>query len=308
MSFVGDTPSNVELRTKIQDELKNQLQPSNLNGHVYFACNDFNMDWIELPSVTSKEIVQSRKIKKYCRGNLEENVKCHPPFSGTEKNYLRALIARISHGTSVAPIQVKEMAPFEHWFDAAYWAHAKSELKPDGSIEQVVAEEPNADADKRESNATDGDKRSSGQIESGAPRNSVRPSMANRNSKQAGANATGDIRQSTASQNTNVIDDDESVQSEISMPKTCEEDYFDERIRPWRIVPVDNHCIPDAIIVAESVIWNGAFSLASRNFVDHIYFGWGQKMTMESIVPRIHFTIQDEFSMTDVESKVAKYQ
>lgn len=75
------------------------------NRHVYFVRTNLSRenDWIELPSVTPRQINVSRRVKKYLTGNLSEVIESYPEFPGTELNYLRAIIARISSSTHVAP-------------------------------------------------------------------------------------------------------------------------------------------------------------------------------------------------------------
>ena len=67
-------------------------------------CSEPGSDWIKLPPVEPKEIFIARQIKKFFTGDLEAPVICYPPFPGTEKNYLRAQIARISAGTIISPL------------------------------------------------------------------------------------------------------------------------------------------------------------------------------------------------------------
>jgi hypothetical protein len=74
-----------------------------VNRHVYYACTNLCDDWIELPSATPHQINVSRRIRKYLTGNLDAEMCSYPSFPGTERHYLRALIARISAGTHVAP-------------------------------------------------------------------------------------------------------------------------------------------------------------------------------------------------------------
>ncbi|XP_060516488.1 radial spoke head protein 4 homolog A-like [Cylas formicarius] len=75
-----------------------------LNKKVYYVCRTVGDPWIRLPDVTSKQIVISRQICKSFTGNLEQLVPAYPEFPGTEKNYLRAQIARITSGTQIAPL------------------------------------------------------------------------------------------------------------------------------------------------------------------------------------------------------------
>ena len=46
----------------------------------------------------------ARQIFKSFTGYLDQEILTYPEFTGTEKNYLRAQIARISGGTQIAPL------------------------------------------------------------------------------------------------------------------------------------------------------------------------------------------------------------
>uniref|UniRef100_H3BAM5 Radial spoke head component 4A n=1 Tax=Latimeria chalumnae TaxID=7897 RepID=H3BAM5_LATCH len=76
---------------------------SGTNRYTYFVCTEPGKPWIKLPAVTPTQIVAARKIKKFLTGQLDAPVISYPPFPGTEINYLRAQIARISAGTQVSP-------------------------------------------------------------------------------------------------------------------------------------------------------------------------------------------------------------
>lgn len=59
--------------------------------------------WVKLPIVLPAQIAQARQIKHFFTGDLTRQINCYPAYPGTEKNYLRAQIARISATTHVAP-------------------------------------------------------------------------------------------------------------------------------------------------------------------------------------------------------------
>ncbi|XP_030245441.1 radial spoke head protein 4 homolog A [Drosophila navojoa] len=73
------------------------------NRYSYFVVNNLYDDWIELPIVTPRQIVVSRQIKKFFTGDLESSIVSYPCFPGKEKHYLRAIIARITASTHIAP-------------------------------------------------------------------------------------------------------------------------------------------------------------------------------------------------------------
>lgn len=53
--------------------------------------------------MTPAQIAQSRLIKHFFTGDLNREITSYPSYPGTEKNYLRAQIARISATTQVSP-------------------------------------------------------------------------------------------------------------------------------------------------------------------------------------------------------------
>jgi radial spoke head protein 4A len=69
----------------------------------YVATSDDITTWVQLPDVLPSQIVAARSITKLFTGNLTAPVDTLPAFPGSEKHYLRAQIARISHGTLVCP-------------------------------------------------------------------------------------------------------------------------------------------------------------------------------------------------------------
>lgn len=76
------------------------------NAHTYWVCSAAGSEWTKLPDVTCAQIVVSRALRKVFTGDLEAPVFGYPPFPGVEKNYLRAIIARISSDTVIVPAEV----------------------------------------------------------------------------------------------------------------------------------------------------------------------------------------------------------
>lgn len=85
-------------------EIPAEVTGKGTNRYVYYVCTSLeDGEWIELPAVTPHQINISRRIKKYLTGNLDAKIYSYPTFTGSERNYLRALIARITAGTHIAP-------------------------------------------------------------------------------------------------------------------------------------------------------------------------------------------------------------
>jgi len=76
------------------------------NTMCYFVCNKIGDEWVKLPDVTTAQIVACRKLKKFFSGNLDKKVTGYPPFPGTERNLLRAVIGDISASCSATPAGV----------------------------------------------------------------------------------------------------------------------------------------------------------------------------------------------------------
>uniref|UniRef100_A0A183SLJ5 Radial spoke head protein 6 homolog A n=1 Tax=Schistocephalus solidus TaxID=70667 RepID=A0A183SLJ5_SCHSO len=74
-----------------------------VNKFVYFVCHFPGGNWIRLPHVKPQQICVARQISRFFTGNLDAPVESFPTFPGTEANYLRAQIARITACTHVSP-------------------------------------------------------------------------------------------------------------------------------------------------------------------------------------------------------------
>jgi radial spoke head protein 4A len=66
--------------------------------------NQAGKPWIRLPLITPLHVQKSRQIKHFFTGRLDAQIVSYPPFPGTEANYLRAQISRISAATHISPL------------------------------------------------------------------------------------------------------------------------------------------------------------------------------------------------------------
>jgi radial spoke head protein 4A len=74
------------------------------NTFSYFVCTALGGKWSLLPDTKPKQIVASRSIRQLFTGNLDAEVIAPPGrFAGTEKDLLRAFIARVTHSCTVCP-------------------------------------------------------------------------------------------------------------------------------------------------------------------------------------------------------------
>jgi len=91
-------------------EEKNQEARNGANKYAYWVTQSIEGGaWTKLPNVTCDQVVKARLFKRVLTGNLDAPVPSYPPFPGTERNLLRAQIARIVGATSVSPDGYFEM-------------------------------------------------------------------------------------------------------------------------------------------------------------------------------------------------------
>lgn len=76
---------------------------SGVNKYIYYVCNYPGGPWKCLPDAIPEKLQTSRKIRKYFTGNLSTKIISYPPFNGSEAQYLRCQIARISGATVISP-------------------------------------------------------------------------------------------------------------------------------------------------------------------------------------------------------------
>lgn len=76
---------------------------SGVNKYIYYVCNYPGGPWKCLPDAIPEKLQTSRKIRKYFTGDLSTKIISYPPFNGSEAQYLRCQIARISAATVISP-------------------------------------------------------------------------------------------------------------------------------------------------------------------------------------------------------------
>jgi len=122
------------------DEAK-QESKAGVNKYAYWVAQSAEVGtWTKLPNVTADQIVKARLFKRYLTGNLDAEVPSYPPFPGTEKNLLRAQIARIVGATSISPDGYYELDDSEPPVVKLAEAEALAERFPKASSELKDAE------------------------------------------------------------------------------------------------------------------------------------------------------------------------
>jgi radial spoke head protein 4/6 len=85
------------------DESK-QEGKAGANKYAYWVTQSLEQaQWTKLPNVTMEQVVKVRLFKRLFTGNLDADVPSYPPFPGSERHLLRAILACIVGETSISP-------------------------------------------------------------------------------------------------------------------------------------------------------------------------------------------------------------
>ncbi|XP_076234627.1 radial spoke head protein 4a [Calliopsis andreniformis] len=254
-----------------------------VNAKVYFVCNEPGLDeWIELPPVTPQQILIARQIVRYCTGNLETQIHTFPPFPGTERNYLRAQIARISAATLVSPIG----------FYSFGGGDEEEELGEEVEEGGALSENPHYDP---------------------LPvKDLVDPAMSNwchhapyilKQGRTVWWNP--DKKDEEGLGEEEELEDEEEelgigqAQREVGPPllTPLSEDAIVDSIIPWTATQ-SSRVQPDfAVALVRSNIWPGAFAFASGKRCANVYIGWGHKYLAFNYSPPPMPPVQDQYKM-----------
>ena len=130
-----------------------------VNKYTYYVCNYRKLTlivrpwkcshpsfpagapWVKLPIALPAHIAQARQIKFFFTGDLNKPIHAFPAYPGTEKNYLRAQIARISATTHVSPagkFKFSDVSTRRSFGEAMDHAFARFRKKKKGEVKKKV--------------------------------------------------------------------------------------------------------------------------------------------------------------------------
>ena len=131
---------------------------------MYWVNDNLLEDWIQLPDATPAHIKAARQIKHVLTGNLNATIDSNPPFPGKERHFLRAQIARITHGTSLIPKGLMEVdeegkEKFAEEFNVPgteelktleAWSHQHPQILQAGRIKHALSPDTNPETAEEE--------------------------------------------------------------------------------------------------------------------------------------------------------------
>ncbi|XP_014477558.1 PREDICTED: radial spoke head protein 6 homolog A [Dinoponera quadriceps] len=261
---------------------------SGLNKKVYFVCNAPGLDeWIELPAVTPQQIVIARQIVRYCTGNLETTIRSFPPFPGTEKNYLRAQIARISAATHISPIGAFTLAG-----ELEDEEMEEEERRMEGNLLENANYEPLPIEDLAD--PSNWCHHSPYILEQG------RTVWWSPEREEEIANEELDEEEEAEEDETRTTKAEEAEkQREIGPPllTPLSEDAVVDLVMPWT-ARQSSQIQPDiAVAAVRSNVWPGAFAFAAGKRFANVYIGWGHKYNAYNYSPPNMPPVQDQYKI-----------
>jgi len=234
------------------------------NKKIFFVCNEPGKPWFRLPIVTPAQITCSRKVKKMFTGRLDAPVICYPPFPGTEINYLRAQIARITAGTQISP-------------SGFYQFDEEEEEEEEGEGRNNFVENP--------------------EFEGVPVRELVDPGMSNWVHHALHILPQGRTTWWNPVQKNEddfEEDEEEEEQEEADEPEPevgpplltpLSEDVEVDNMPPWT-AKLSNNLIPQfAVALVSSNLWPGAHAFAYAKNFENVYIGWGHKYSSQNYSP-----------------------
>ncbi|CAO1393733.1 unnamed protein product [Diamesa serratosioi] len=298
--FVEKTPQSTY---KIPTEIPAEETGNGVNRNVYFVCNNPGDDWIELPPVTPSQIQSARHIKKMLSGCLDSAICSYPIFPGTEQNYLRCLIARISAATHISP-----KGFFKADFNLKQSDDESDEGEEEDSDDENVKENPKYKAMSLQKLLL---------LENWVHHKAYilkqgRVSWLNVNVLEN----KKDIKDNVHDVHDDDTDGESNVESDLDA--VAEADKNVNEINPELHVPLFTSCSNDItngefalwnikmrnlespIVVVKSNLWPGAFSFAKGRKFDNIYIGYGHKFSCSSYTPEPLPTLEIEYPMAPV--------
>eukprot|EP00939_MAST-03C_sp_MAST-3C-sp1_P000805 g805.t1 len=116
-----------------EESANSETGPNSPNAFTYWVSNSLADEWVRLPNVKASEIIAARQIRRFLTGNLDASVKGHPPFPGTERQFLRAQIAQITADCSISP------SGFFKQSEDEYLMVSNDEMEPLESLDSLKA-------------------------------------------------------------------------------------------------------------------------------------------------------------------------
>lgn len=240
-----------------------------VNKKAYYVCHEAGDEWNLLPNAKPEDIITARKIRKYFKGYLLSKVESYPPFNGTERELLRAQIARITAGTQISPLGYYQFGGGEEGED----------LGEEGADGEIVA---NLDYDAI------------------PPQDLLKTEFWVHHSRHILRIGRTTYFKKIKMQEEEMEEEAPEVPNkneEIGPPllTPLSEDVSMEMIQPWAIRSSSALLPANGVIAVRSNLWPGAYAFGKDRVFENIYIGWGLKLCVEGFNPHYLPQHQEEY-------------
>jgi radial spoke head protein 4A len=249
---------------------------SGTNKKTYFVCNNAGDKWHKLPNVKPAEVVACRQIRKLMTGRLDAPLVSYPPFPGSEENFLRAQICRISGTTHISP--------------SGYYQFEEDEEEPeDGEGPGPIEVNKEFEVGKIS------------EFADGSMNNWVH--HVSYVLPQGRCKWFDPVQRADDEFEEEDEDDEEKEQLDEPQPESgpqiltsVAEDAAVDGMPAWS-ARLSSNIIPQyAIASVSSNLWPGAHAyVTGKNTFENIYIGWGLKYSSVAFNPLLPPTVQEEF-------------
>lgn len=239
---------------------------SGTNTKVFFVCNEPGDAWVKLPHVTPAQIGASRQVRKLLTGNLDTAIISYPPFVGTEANYLRAQIARISAATQISPAgfymfdddeeEEEEEAYHESFMPNVDFEGISLKELADSSMTNWVHHTPN-----------------------------ILPQ-----GRCSWFNPSEKVEEDFDEEDIEEEEEDESAEAKAEegpklLSSVAQDHGLGLGLSSWTTY-ISSRVLPEyAVAIARSNRWPGAYAFAKGKRFENIYIGWGSKYSVDNYTP-----------------------
>eukprot|EP00102_Acyrthosiphon_pisum_P010181 XP_008178383.1 PREDICTED: radial spoke head protein 6 homolog A-like isoform X2 [Acyrthosiphon pisum] len=243
------------------------------NKNVYFVTNKLNTQWIELESVKPHHIVEARKIKRYFTGKLKNPINSFSKFDGSETEYLRAQIARISSSTQICPrgyyiIDEKDKADLSRISDLRSTNSISSRKKSVGDL--ILNENTKPISNINLTNVNYWVHKNPHIDINGVTHKSGFSNLSHSKKHEVNAEEFGEEDHFSYGENVN-------VNSKSDLFGNLGNDISVDNTSAWKGVLCSPFDPRHSQAIMKSHVWPGAFAVAYNLQTDYMYIGWGQK-------------------------------
>ena len=271
-----------------------------VNRYVYYVTRSPFDPWVRLPDARPSDIANSRRVIWQLSGDLSAAVHSYVPFDVTEDVYIRALIARISSATILAPNgYMQEYVPEEE--------EEQHEPEGDGEEEEEAKEPPpkqlklvvDPEFEPQEIDSIEWVHIRPFILPQGretykkAPKPPKEPKPKKEKKKKEGEEE--EEEEEHHEEEAPEEEEDEPEEGVELFGSVENDEGFGEEEPCWNFRTVTSPVAGESFVVSESLRWPGAYNLTDGKKSCSLYYGTGTKFVVNGFQPPVPPKIAGEY-------------